>query len=265
MDLPRNNSARNNSTKERTLKADPFAQLSLLDLQAQDSTLAQLTHRKNSLPEHATIAGLSAKAAEINGQRIEADTTLSDLTRDQRKADGEVEQVKARRVRDEERMNSGQISNAKDLSSMQHEIVALDRRIATLEDEELEVMEAVEEAQSRLNALTAELAGINDTLEAAASARDARVVAIDKEAGEAVTERELIAHKVPDDLITLYDKIRKQYGGLGAAALRARRCEGCRLELNGADLRELIAQPDNDVLRCPECDRILVRTPESGI
>jgi len=237
----------------------------LLDLQAQDSTLAQLTHRRNSLPENAAITDLTAKAAEINGQRVEADTAVSDLTREQKKADGEVEQVKARRLRDEERMNSGQISNAKDLSNMQHEIVALDRRIATLEDEELEVMEALDEAQTKLAAVTAELADINASLEAAASARDAKIIAIDEEARKALTEREQIAQKVPAELTKLYDKIRKQYGGMGAAALRARRCEGCRLEINGADLRELVALPPDEVLRCPECSRILVRTPESGI
>lgn len=264
MDFSRNNPTRNNSKKERTLKADPFAQLSLLDLQAQDSTLAQLTHRKNSLPENTVIAELTAKAAQVNGLRVEADTAASDLNREQKKADGEVEQVRARRVRDEERMSSGQITNAKDLSNMQHEIVALDRRIATLEDEELEIMEALEAAQARLEAVTAELAGINTALDEAAIARDAKIVAIDKEARGAVAERELIAQKVPDDLTALYEKIRKQYG-IGAAALRARRCEGCRLELNGGDLRELFAQPDDDVLRCPECDRILVRTPESGV
>ncbi|MGZ5422089.1 MAG: zinc ribbon domain-containing protein, partial [Aeromicrobium sp.] len=151
------------------------------------------------------------------------------------------------------------------LSSMQHEIVALDRRIATLEDEELEVMEALEEAQSKLTAVTAELAEINTALEEATAARDAKVRAIDEEARGVLAEREMIAQKVPDELTVLYDKIRKQSGGMGAAALRARRCEGCRLEINGADLRELVALPDDEVLRCPECSRILVRTLESGV
>ena len=236
----------------------------MLDLQAQDSTLAQLTHRKNSLPENATFADLTAKAAAVNSQRVEADTAVSDLTRDQKKADGEVEQVKSRRLRDEERMNSGQISNAKDLSNMQHEIVALDRRIATLEDEELEVMEALEEAQAKLTALTAELAEINTALEQAATSRDAKIIAIDEEARAAIAERELLAQKVPDELTTLYEKLRAHYG-TGAAPLRARRCEGCRLELNGADLRDIAAKPSDEVVRCPECTRILVRTLESGV
>jgi uncharacterized protein len=52
---------------------------------------------------------------------------------------------------------------------------------------------------------------------------------------------------------------------VGAAALVQRRCQGCRLELNAADLREITAAAEDEVLRCEECQRILVRTAESGI
>ena len=247
------------------MKADPTAQSVLLDLQAQDSVLAQLQHRRNSLPEHAQIEDLKAKASELDGARIEADTEVSDLSRAQKKADAEVEQVKARRTRDEERLNSGAISNPKDLESLQHELVALERRISTLEDDELEVMEKLEEAQIRLAAIQADLTAVNEDLAQAVDARDAAIAVLDEQAAGAQVDRAQAASGVPDELIALYDKVRAQYGGLVAAALRARRCEGCRLELNGADLRDIAAAPEDDVLRCPECGRILVRTPESGL
>jgi predicted nucleic acid-binding Zn-ribbon protein len=247
------------------VKADPTAQSALLDLQAQDSVLAQLQHRKNSLPEHAQIEDLQAKANELDGARIEADTEVSDLSRAQKKADAEVEQVKTRRTRDEERLNSGAISNPKDLESLQHELVALERRISTLEDDELEVMEKLEEAQIRLTALQGDLNAVNEDLTQAVDARDAAIAVLDEQAAGAQADRAQAATGVPDDLIALYDKVRAQYGGLGAAALRARKCEGCRLELNGADLRDIAAAPEDEVLRCPECGRILVRTAESGL
>lgn len=247
------------------MKADPTAQAALLELQAQDSTLAQLAHRRNTLPEHARIAELQAQAHELDGARIEADTAVSDLTRDQKKADLEVEQVKTRRTRDEERLNSGAVSNPKDLASLQHELVALERRISSLEDAELEIMEALEEAQTSLSNSEAELSVVQADLDRTISVRDEAVVVIDEQVVDAQADRDRLAVTVPAELIALYDKVRGQYGGLGAAALRARTCEGCRLELNGADLRELAAQPEDDVLRCPECSRILVRTPESGL
>ncbi|MET0767737.1 MAG: C4-type zinc ribbon domain-containing protein [Aeromicrobium sp.] len=246
------------------MKADPTAQAALLDLQAQDAILAQLEHRKTALPEIATIAELQAKLKELDGQRIEHETAVTDLTRAQKKADAEVELVKTRRTRDEERLNSGAISNPKDLASLQHELVALERRISTLEDEELEIMESLEEAQARVRNVQGDIEAFTTRLDQQIAARDAALSEIDDRAAHAQAERETTAAIVPADLIALYDKVRGQYG-IGAAALRARRCEGCRLEINGADLRELKAAPEDEVLRCPECSRILVRTAESGL
>jgi len=246
------------------VKADPTAQAALLELQAQDAIIAQLQHRRNTLPEIAQITELEARAKELDGQRIEHDTAVSDLTRDQKKADAEVEQVKTRRARDEERLGSGAVSNPKDLASLQHELVALERRIGTLEDDELEIMEALEEAQARLTNVQGDLDVVRAELGQKIAARDAAIVVLDEQATDAQAERGTSAVGVPPDLIALYDKLRGQYG-TGAAALRARRCEGCRLEINGADLRELAAQPEDEVLRCPECSRILIRTPESGL
>lgn len=247
------------------MKADPTAQAALLDLQAQDSTLAQLQHRHKTLPEHARIEELQARIAVLDGTRIEAATAVDDLSRDQRKADAEVEQVKTRRARDEERLGSGAISNPKDLASLQHELTALERRITTLEDDELEVMEALEQAQTTLDAAQAELANVQDELDRTVAARDAAVAVLDEQITDVRAERDSSATSVPAELTALYDKVRAQYGGLGAAAFRAKKCEGCRLEINAADLRELAALPEDEVLRCPECSRILVRTAESGL
>ena len=66
------------------------------------------------------------------------------------------------------------------------------------------------------------------------------------------------------ELLALYDKIRAQ-SGTGAAPLQQRRCGGCQLELNNVDLARMRAAADDEVLRCEECRRILVRTPESGL
>ena len=82
---------------------------------------------------------------------------------------------------------------------------------------------------------------------------------------EARGERGLAASGMPEDLMALYDKLRAQKGGVGAAALRRRECGGCRLTLNAADLGVIAKKPTDEVLRCEECNRILVRTGESGL
>ena len=78
-------------------------------------------------------------------------------------------------------------------------------------------------------------------------------------------QRAAVVPNVGEDLLAVYAKIRSSNGGIGAAELRQRRCGGCRLELNQVDLGRFREAPMDEVLRCEECRRILVRTAESGI
>ena len=71
--------------------------------------------------------------------------------------------------------------------------------------------------------------------------------------------RAAIAEEIPADLLALYDRIRVRSGGLGAAALRGRRCSGCQLEATPTARAEYAAAADDVVLRCEECERVLVR------
>lgn len=217
------------------------------------------------MPELTQITDLDAEIATLDGQRVEASTRVSDLEREQKKADQEVELVKTRRQRNEERLNSGAVRNPKDLESLQHEIVALDRRISTLEDAELEVMESLEGALAELDEVVNALQERHQSREQLVASRDEAWTTIDADLADAEAARGAIATALPDELVALYEKLRTGHGGVGAALLRARRCEGCRLEINGADLREMSQAPADEVLRCPECSRIIVRTGESGL
>lgn len=261
MDLPRLRP----HPEETVLKADPFAQLKLLDLQELDSTLDQLRHRRRSLSELAALAELAGMRTDLDTRARDLRIVVDDTTREQKRADADVEQVRARRERDQTRMDSGAIANPKDLERMQHELVSLTKRINDLEDIELEVMERLETAQTELTQVEAELAEVDAKIEVATRARDAAYAEIDAEAATVAADRESLAADIPADLLALYDKLRAAKGGSGAAALRARRCGGCRLDLNASDLAVIAKAPSDEVVRCEECQRILVRTSESGL
>ena len=162
-------------------------------------------------------------------------------------------------------MDRGLVTAPKDLERMQQELVSLDRRISALEDVELDVMERLESAQEELSGLRARLAEVDETAARVRVARDAAAGETTSGIAEAERERALAAQNVPADLLALYERVRAQKGGVGAAGLRQRRCEGCSLQLNAADLGVIAKASPDEVLRCEECDRILVRTAESGI
>jgi predicted nucleic acid-binding Zn-ribbon protein len=247
------------------VKADPFAQLKLLDVQQLDSRLDALRHQTAHPPEAAELRELAAKRADVDGRARDLQVQVDDLTREQRKADADVEQVKARRVRDQQRLDGGTVSNPKDLERLQHELVSLDRRISDLEDTELEVMERLEDTQREVDALRAHLKEIDERAAILAEARDRRLAQLKDEATTVTRDRSAAVAGMPADLLSLYDRIREKKGGVGTALLRARRCEGCSLELNSGDLAVIAKQSPDEVVRCEECSRILVRTGESGI
>jgi uncharacterized protein len=230
-----------------------------------DSRVDRLVHHRRTLPEHEQIADLGKQREEAAGRALVAQTEVDDLGREQRKADADVEQVKTRRERNQQRLDQGQVGSPKELESLQHELQTLERRISDLEDAELDVMERLENAQAELDRLQSAIEEYDRSLGELELRRDAAVTQIDEEVASAEAERAQIVDGIPDDLLKLYERLRASHGGVGAAALVQRRCQGCRLELNAADLRAIAAAPDDEVLRCEECQRILVRTGESGL
>jgi len=246
------------------VKADPQAQLRLLELQAADTALAQLAHRRDHLPELAEIAAAGERIAGLRDDVVRAETEVGDLDREQKRVDRDVLQVRDRADRDRARLQSGAAS-AKELEGLQHEVESLSRRQTTLEDQELEVMERREEAETRLVQARTALDSSDSEVSVVVRRRDAAFEEIDAAQQAREAERKGIVGDIPADLLALYDKVRAQHGGVGAAALRQRRCEGCRIELAGNDLSAARNAAPDEVLRCEECRRILIRTPESGL
>ncbi len=173
--------------------------------------------------------------------------------------------MRQRAARDQKRLDSGQVTNPKDLESLQSEIASLAKRQGDLEDVVLEVMERHEAAQERAAELAQRVESVQAKVQDATARRDVAMDGFESEAETVRKEREAVAGSVPTDLLKLYEKIREQQGGVGAAKLYQRRCEGCRLELNITEVNDVRAAPEDEVLRCENCRRVLVRTPESGL
>jgi predicted nucleic acid-binding Zn-ribbon protein len=234
-------------------------------VQELDSRADQLRHQRANLPEIAEIATLQGKRTDVLNLARDARIAVDDLTEEQRKVDADVEAVKTRRSRDRDRMDRGLVTNPKDLERMQHELESLERRISSLEDDELEVMERLEEAQAELAKLEGMVAEADEQIAALGATRDEKLAALDEQLADVAARRGPAAEGLPADLVALYDRIREQKGGLGAAPLRARECGGCRLAVDSAELGRIRSLPADEVVRCEECQRILVRTPESGL
>jgi hypothetical protein len=246
------------------MKADPEAQRRLLDLQAIDIALTQLAHKRKALPEHAELDKLARELSTLEDQRIRAQVAVDDLDRDIARLERDIDQVRARKTKDETRLDVG-TGPARELEALQHEIATLTRRQTELEDAELELMEQREEAQASLDEIQGRLTAARAARDEAQRRRDEALAGIAKDEEFRQAGRRPLAADLPVDLMALYERIRENSGGVGAALVRSGRCEGCRLELSGGDKARVRAAAKDEVVRCEECGRILVRTAESGL
>jgi uncharacterized protein len=234
-------------------------------VQALDLKLDQLAHRRRTMPEVAEVESLAVEHTRLGDAFVVAQTTVADLEREQKRADNDVELVRARKDSDQKRLDSGQISSPKELESLQREIESLVRRQSELEDADLEIMERLEEAQREVESLEDQRDKAGQRVQEVQQARDAKWAEIDQEMEQARQQRAELGAQLPDELVTLYEKIRTSQGGIGAAALRKRMCEGCQLQLDAAELNRIRSFAPEVVIRHDECRRILVRVQDSGL
>ncbi|GGM40940.1 zinc ribbon domain-containing protein [Promicromonospora citrea] len=231
----------------------------LLDVQALDTRAQQLAHQRTNHPTLARLADLDSQIADLRASLVDSRTRVADLKRELTKAEGDVEQVRSRAARNQQRLDSGSVS-AKDAVALTDELASLATRQSTLEEIELDVMERLEAHEEALakveaanDALLADKAGVE-------AERDAAWAQIDEQVQSVARDRATAIDGLDAGLVALYEKLRAQLGGTGAAVLNGNRCEGCRIDLPPGDVAAIRSAAPDAVVRCEECGRILVRT-----
>lgn len=242
--------------------ADPADQLRLLDLAATDALVLQNTHARTHLPEVALLQELSIERRSVDEELVAAEVRLSDVQADMQRLEGDLNPARERLARNQQRMDSGAVSDPKALRGMVEETEHLKGRIAKLEDDELEIMQVIEDLTGERDAIVAKRDQVNERARAVIAKRNAAFAELDEAAAQLATERAQQVAVLPEALVADYDKLRAKLAS-GAAALERGRCSGCRLEINEADLRGFRKAAADQVLHCEECGRILVRTKES--
>ena len=246
------------------MQADHFDQQKLLALAAEDVALAQLAHRARTLPELAAVDAAQEAQRTLSDDVVRAETEVRDLDREQKRLEADVDTVRTRAARDQSRIDSG-AATPKEITSLQSELQSLARRQSDLEDQVLELMERRETADAALaDARTGKASAVADR-ERAEQLRDDALADIADSTSRHQAKRAEVAGGISAPLLSLYDRIRKQTGTTGAAVLKARQCQGCRIELNGRELAAVRNADPHEVVRCENCGRILVRTGESGL
>ncbi|MFN2502882.1 MAG: zinc ribbon domain-containing protein [Acidimicrobiales bacterium] len=232
----------------------------LLEVQDHDTAIDRLRHRRANLPERVDLARLQDEVAATGAGLVQTGTQRDEVARRQKRSEDELAAVEAKIAEIEERLYSGAISIPRELQAMQAEVDSLRRRRSSLEDLVLEAMgdrEPLDAEVDRLESLRKAQDVEGGRLRGVIAETEA---AIDAELATETAARETAAATLPADLSTLYERMRSQLGGVAVARLVNGRCAGCHLTLATTELDRIRHEPPDALIRCEQCNRLLIRT-----
>ncbi len=241
------------------MKASPRQQQLLLDLQSLDNSIARLKKRRTQLPQRAELASMQGERAAAKDAFMAVQRDLDTQNAEIERLESDIEVVRQRIKRDNEL--SAVSSSPKEAQALQSELETLGRRQSELEDRELELMEANEQTQAVYDAVSGALAGVDGRRKAILDAIADAEAGIDRELSETVRDRAGLAAELQRDLLEHYEALRARIG-IGAARLRGRISEASNMELAPAELADILAQPADELIYCPQSGAILVRVDE---
>ncbi len=228
----------------------------LLELQRIDTATDRLEQRRGQLEAGEELSAARKEMEEAESRlgeiRLASDAVASDSTR----LEHEIESMNAKLAAEEKRMYDGSIANTKELEALQHEITSLKERRSRAEDDLLEQMVRRDDLEARATDADKEVSGARARVEMLGGDSVRELQKIEAELAATRDERSAIVPEVDEELVELYDDLRRQKHGVGAAAIVDGVCQACNEKLSAVELDRL--KRTDGVKRCEYCRRIVV-------
>jgi predicted nucleic acid-binding Zn-ribbon protein len=209
-----------------------------------DKRIREIDQRLASDP--ATAAARTARDAEQK-KLAELRAALFQRELEAKGADARIKEL-------EQRLYGGRVSNPKELEGFEKEVGMLKRQRGGLDDQLLELMEAVDQAQKRVSAST-------ETVARAEGDRAGQVERLSQERekladrlAELAPQREQVRSSLDADALRVYDRLRGKTGH-ALAAIRRDACSACGVAVPTGLVQRVRA--GNEIVYCSGCGRIL--------
>lgn len=203
------------------------------------------------------VIRLQRETDELRTARKRAETAAAELKKlraQQNELNLELGGLATKVTRSEQRLYSGLVTNPKELTDIQHEIEALGRRLEALEDELLEAMIMLEDAQVEESEASSQLQMIESTWITKQQSLKEEQDTLARRLNElAALRNQQLTHISPQSLAT-YELVSKRIGTLVVVPLKNGRCRGCQVKVP-ATLVKLA--DEGQLVQCDSCGRIL--------
>lgn len=226
----------------------------LLDVQALDTQIDRLLDERQSLPELESYKSVHEELAALQSERDQAAADLRQLELALDKAEGELELLEIKLEEHETRLFAGGMSG-RETEHMRLEVQSLKGQKDALEERVLALLDQVDPAREevdRLDSQIEERSAVKEELEASIKQQWKR---IDAEIARKEERKSLAIAPIDEELLELYDKLRRIKEGVAIASFDHGVCGGCHMALSPAEQEEAFA---DEMPRCVHCRRLLV-------
>ena len=228
----------------------------ILELQSLDSAVDRLDARRAQLQAGAEVSAVRSQTEDVERDLGELRLAMDEVQRTQSRLEHDVDSMNLKSAAEQKRMYDGSVANAKELEAIQHEIASLNDRRSRTEDELLELMERREDLEARASSLERDAGEMRARLEEVGGESVRELERTEADLTERRAERERLAPEFDDELLELYEDLRRQKKGIAAAALVDGVCQACHEQLSALELARL--KKTDGVRRCEHCRRIVV-------
>jgi predicted nucleic acid-binding Zn-ribbon protein len=227
----------------------------MLELQAMDTALAQLRHRRANLPEQAELGAAQAALAATQRELDAATDTAGSAAVELASIESMTTDLDATYERLERQLRT--VTSTREADAIQHELETLALRRGEADERGLELLMLLDELAEQRVELDARLHHQTVARDDAAGTLRAIEEEIDAEMQAIEARRTHAADALDPAQLERYERLRQHGGGVGIARLVGSRCEGCHLDLSRTELEAVRAAPEGEA-ECPSCGRLLV-------
>lgn len=243
------------------MKAPIHMQQRLLDLQNIDVKIAKINHFLSTMPIDKQIQENKDKLAKIAQMQVVANIKISDIESKIDIVNKDIEIIDNRIKKQQERLDSSAFS-PKEMQSIMSEIEQMMKRKKNLEDNEISLLEEKSEYEQKLEKIVKtqeKLVEVKQQLEEEKTEKASEYI---ESRTDLEAERKSITCVIDEELLALYERVKKITGGIGAVPMRGNKVEGMALEFSIAELDEIRKAPLDEVICAQDYDYILVRVQD---
>lgn len=223
----------------------------LLVLQDRDQRLRELLHQQRALPvERAALEERIRQRSEtLQKHRTEAqrvETQRKELDLEVKSFQQQIAKFRQQQL---------QTRKNEEYAALLHEIERAEKKISEVEDRELELMVAYDNAQKAVASEAAQVAEFEKSVRAQIADVEKKIKAVEEQIGDAEAERDSARAGVAPELLRRYQRIADHRGNAAVPLLHGSTCGGCHMTVTSQTVIDV--KGGRGVAACEYCGRIL--------